>query len=261
MKQRRGDVVRLDRTTGKVDDRDPGPGGPTPAQVIPQTHGAGRVVAHRRDPAIGGARPQRHDRRRPGGEPVNPDVGENRLAGFGIGSHSSPVPLAVDLLVGHRPLEHQDERIQTSLRGVVERADEFLPVFKGQDRVVEDHRRHSGQAATEEILDAGVGGRGHRDRITVAPQAGGEPHHVHRSAIGTATAVFMQRRAGHWPTIPSSVDRSGGGASRAVRSISSSRWSSTEPWRCQSPAAPVTIPASESRRRACEIDGRSAATR
>ena len=61
-----------------------------PAEVVRQAHGAGRVVLHRRDAAVGGAGAERDHGRGLGGEAVDPLVGGDRLAGGGIDAHRRP---------------------------------------------------------------------------------------------------------------------------------------------------------------------------
>ena len=82
VQQRLGDVVGLHRAAGQVDDRQPEARAPTRTEVVAQPHRAGRVAAHRRDPAVGGAGAERQHGRARGREPVDPGVGRDRLAGL-----------------------------------------------------------------------------------------------------------------------------------------------------------------------------------
>src|SRR5262249_40594167 len=55
VRQRLGQVVRLDRTAGYAHDRQPRLRLPGPAEIVGHAHGAGRVALHRVDAAVGGA--------------------------------------------------------------------------------------------------------------------------------------------------------------------------------------------------------------
>ena len=119
VQQRLGHVVRLRRAARDADDREAGRGLPVPAEVVGHAHRAGRVVLHRRDAAVGGAGPDRDDRRGLRSQPVDPLVGGDRLAGLRVDADAGPVALAVDLLVRDRALDDQHERIELALLGVV----------------------------------------------------------------------------------------------------------------------------------------------
>ena len=69
---------------------------PVPAEVVGQAHRAGRVVAHRRDAAVGRAGPDRHDRRGLRRQPVDPLVDGDRLAVERVDAEPGPVAVAVD---------------------------------------------------------------------------------------------------------------------------------------------------------------------
>ena len=252
--QRLGDVVGLYRAAREVDDRDSEARHPVAAQVVAQAHRARGVVAHGRYPTVGRARAQREHRGGSRRQQVDPGVGEDRLSGGGIDAHPRPVPFAVDLLVGDRAFEHEDERVEVALRGVCERPQEVGAGLEREHRVVQHHRRHPGQSPAQEILEARAGRRRHRDRVAVAAQAAGDPKDAHR---------WRRLRAGchapvtRWSRSPSDLDSAV--PVRCARSETRCA-ASRLPWRCQSPALPVTSPARASRPRACEIDGRSAAT-
>ena len=112
------------------------------AEVVAQPHRARRVVAHRRDPAVGGAGAERHDRGGPRGQPVDPRAGRDRLAGRPVDAERGPVAVAVDLLVGDRALEHEHERVEPAARRVVPRLHEVLAGLVGEHRVVDDDPGH-----------------------------------------------------------------------------------------------------------------------
>ena len=86
------------------------------AEVVAQAHRAGRVVAHRRDAAVGRAGAEGQHRRGLRRQPVDPRGGRDRLPGLGVHAEPGPVAVAVDLLVRDRALEHEHERIELAAR-------------------------------------------------------------------------------------------------------------------------------------------------
>ena len=111
VEQRLHEVVRLHGTARHVDDRHAGLRPPVPAQVIGQAHAAGGVARHGVDAAVGGAGAGRDDGPGLGGQAVDPVAGRDRLAGLLVGAQGRPVALVLDLLVGDRALDDQDERV------------------------------------------------------------------------------------------------------------------------------------------------------
>ena len=131
-----------------------------------------------------------------------------------------PVAVAADLLVRDRALEHEDERLELAGGRLEPRAHELLPGLVGEQRVVDDHRRRPGKAAADQILEARVAGRGHRDRVAVAAEAARQPQHVHRMP----SAATMRYPIGRWS--PSWMRRRAAPASAGSRSVSASSWCS-----------------------------------
>ena len=178
LEQRGGDVVGLRRAARDADDRQVGARPPVPAEVVGQAHRAGRVVAHRGDAAVGRARPDGHHGRGLRREPVDPLVDGDRLAVELVDAEARPVPLAAELLVGDRALEHEDERVELVVLGVVEGVHELVAVLEREHRVVHDDLRAAGDDAREEVLDARVRRGRHRDRVAVARQSRRDPQDV-----------------------------------------------------------------------------------
>ena len=74
------------------------------------------LPGHGVDAAVGGAGAGRDDGQRLGGEAVDPLAGGDRLAGLRVGAQGGPVAFALDLLVGDRALDDQDEGVEPALR-------------------------------------------------------------------------------------------------------------------------------------------------
>ena len=147
-------------------------------EVVGQAHRPGRVVLHRRDPAVGGARPDGDDGGRLVGQAVDPLVGGDGLAVLGVDAEAGPVALAVDLLVGDRALDDEDEGVELALLGVVPGLDVLLADLVGDHLVVDHHPRHAGDDALDDVLEAGVRGRGHGHGVALAGEPRGHPQDV-----------------------------------------------------------------------------------
>ena len=187
--QRLGQVVRLDRAAGHADDRDAGLGLPVPAEVVGHAHRAGRVAGHGVDAAVGRAGADRDDGGGLGGEPVEPLAGGHRLAGRRVVAEPAPVALVVQLLVGDRALDHQHERLELAAVGLEEPLEEVVgaagrAALEVDQRPVHRHLRQPGKGAEGDLLDAGLGGRGQRDGVTVAAEPGVDPQHVDECLLG-----------------------------------------------------------------------------
>ena len=87
-------------------------------------------------------------------------------------------PSALVFLVGDRTFHHQNERSELSFRGLMKMAHEFFAVVVGQKRIVQMNFGNPGNAAEKNVLDARLRGRGHRDGVSVAAEAGGDPENV-----------------------------------------------------------------------------------
>jgi hypothetical protein len=57
-------------------------------------------------------------------------------------------------------------------------AHKFVAVFVGEERIMEIDFGYPGNAAADNILNAGLRGGRHGDGIAVAPRAGGNPEHI-----------------------------------------------------------------------------------
>ena len=213
-------------------------------EVVAQAHRAGRVVAHRRDPAVGGARAEREHGRGPGREPVDPRVGRGSAGRSRGRRRSRPVALAVDLLVGDRALEHEDERIELAGGGAIPRAHELLAGLVGEHRVERITGGIPGRQPRSRSSRLGLRGRGHRDRVAVAAEPAGQPQHVTGSRRELAARRRWSERGArdHRRTDGRCRDERWRPAARG-RSISDSRWSSRLPCRCSHRSLPVTSPA------------------
>src|SRR5262249_42571331 len=110
-------VVGLDGTAGDVDDGDAGLRPPAPAEVVGHAHRPGGVAGHGVDAAVGGAGAGGDDRVGLRGQVVDPGGQGDGLAGPPVGADGGPVPLVLDVLVGDRPLDDQDERGAEPVRG------------------------------------------------------------------------------------------------------------------------------------------------
>lgn len=114
VQQRFGHVVRLDGAAGNIDDGYSGLGAEIPTEVVGQSHAARRVARHGVNAAIGRAGTGRHHRPGFRGQPVDPGVERDRLAGLRVGAQRRPVALALDVLIGDRAFDDQDEgRVET----------------------------------------------------------------------------------------------------------------------------------------------------
>src|SRR5690606_11509802 len=90
-----------------------------------------------------------------------------------------PIPLAVDLLVGDRPLHDEDERLQFAAGRRAERGQEVLAAERRREHLVV--QVHLGQArydAVDDVFDARLGRRRDRHGVAVAAHALGDPQNV-----------------------------------------------------------------------------------
>ncbi len=144
MEQRLGDAVGLDRATGEVDDRDPAAGCPAVAEVVAQPHRAGGVAAHRRDPAVRGARAERQH----GGGLAAP-AGRSTCMSGSAGRSRDRSPKAAQWpspLIGSFGTEPSSTSTNGSSRPAAaspERAHELLAALEREHRVVDRQPRHS----------------------------------------------------------------------------------------------------------------------
>ena len=167
-----------------------------PAEVVGQAHAAGRVAGHRVDAAVGGAGADGDDGPGLRREPVDPPVERDRLAGGLVVAERRPVALAVDLLVRDRALDHEHERERQPRRARPRRngvRNSSPPSVVGEHLVVQVDLRQPGDGAEQDVLDARLPGRRHRDRVTVAAHPLRDPEDVDLLD------------SGHWAPLPSST--------------------------------------------------------
>ena len=95
-----------------------------------------------------------------------------------VRAQGRPVALGLDLLVGDRALDDQDERIEASFLGLIPELHELVAVLVGEHRVVEVDLGQPGNRPHQHVLDAGLRGGGDRHRVAVTAQAGRDPQDV-----------------------------------------------------------------------------------
>ena len=162
----------------------PRPSLPVRAEIVAQTHRAGGVPAHRRDATVGGAGPQREHGRRARRELVDPAARRDRLSVQGVDAERGPVPVARQILIGDRPLQHEDERMALAPHGIPERGDELVSGLKREHRVVEDDPGCAGGRSDKQLLKARIRRRRHRHRVPVAPETAGQPEDMDELPLG-----------------------------------------------------------------------------
>ncbi len=183
VEQRLGQVVGLDRAAGHADDGQARLGLPVPAEVVGHAHRAGRVAGHRVDAAVGGAGADRDDGGGLRRELVEPFAGRHRLAGERVVAEAAPVALGLDRLVRDRALDDEDERLEFAAVGLPPPLDEVVgaglrTALEVDERPVHLDVRQARQRAEHDLLDAGLGRRGQRDRVAVAAEPGVDPENV-----------------------------------------------------------------------------------
>jgi hypothetical protein len=97
------------------------------AEVVSHAHRPGRVAGHGVDPAVRGAGPDREHRQSLVRQPVEPLAGGHRLPGHRVVAEAAPVALVLECLVGDRPLDDEDERLQLAPVGLEELLQEVRP--------------------------------------------------------------------------------------------------------------------------------------
>ena len=101
----------------------------------------------------------------------------------GIVAEPAPVPLPLDGLVGNRPLDDQDERVELAPVGLEEPFDEIVraadrTALEVDEGPVHGDLRQPGQGAQGDLLDARLGGRGQGHGVAVAAESGVDPENV-----------------------------------------------------------------------------------
>ena len=168
---------------GHAHDRDAGLRLPSPAQVVGHAHGPGRVAGHGMDAAVARAGAGRQHDQRLGRQAVEPLAGGHGLVGVRVVAEPAPVALALDGLVGDRPLDHQDKRVELAPVGLEEPLDEVVgaahrTALEVDERPVHRDLRQPGQGAQGDLLDARLGGGGQGHRVPVAAEPGVDPKDV-----------------------------------------------------------------------------------
>ena len=197
-----GDRVGLHRAAREVDQRPAATRAEAVPEVVAQSHGAGRVVAHRGNAAVGRTRAERHHDCRARRQPVDPGAGGDRLA-LRVDTEAAPVALAVDLLVRDRPLDDEHERIQLAARGCVPGPEVVVADVVGEKRVVEGDARLAGDRAAQQLLQARAGRGGQRDRLAVAAEPARQPQDVNDQALDIGAVAREIDRPPHAPTAAS----------------------------------------------------------
>src|SRR3984885_744494 len=154
------EVVRLDRTTWHVDDRKACFRTPLPTEIIREAHTSRWVPGHCVNSAVCSAGPDCDHRSGLLRQPINPFVCCDWLTGFGVGADCSPVALFLDLFVGDRALDHQNERLELSFRRLIVKLHEVVADFIGKDGIMQVDLWKPWNGPEHDIFDA----RLHRGR-------------------------------------------------------------------------------------------------
>ncbi len=176
------------QTIGQVQAR-----APVPAEVVGNPHGAGRVVLHRRDAAVGRAGADCDDPRGVRSQPIDPVVGGDRLVVDRVGPEAAPVPVPAEGLVADRALDHQHEVAELVLLRRSPGLQKIVARGIGEDGVVQDHPRHTGDRLSDEVLEAGARRRGHGHGLAVTAKASRQPEDVN----GPGFALTLPRSEFH----------------------------------------------------------------
>ena len=139
------------------------------------------ISFHRVNASVRGARSGCDNRPGFRREAINPITRQDRLAGGLIRAESRPISFALVFFVGDRTFHHQDERREFSFRGLMKMAHEFFAVVVSKKRIVQVNFGDPGDATEEDVFNARLSGRGHRDGVSIAAEAGGDPKNVNFS--------------------------------------------------------------------------------
>jgi hypothetical protein len=93
------------------------------------------------NPAVRRARADRDHAQRLRRQTIDPFVGRDRLAGPGIRPKRGPVAFFLDLLVGDRAFDDEDERLEFPLFREIPELQKVVSVFIREHRVVQVHCR------------------------------------------------------------------------------------------------------------------------
>ena len=119
------------------------------------------------------------------------------------------------LLVGDRPLDDEDERLELAAVGLEEPLEEVVRAAVGaalevDQRPVDGDFRQPGQGAERDLLDAGLGGRGEGHGVAVAAEAGVDPEDVDQGLFGCEFCL-SGRRVRHVCHFPGPLSEPGRG--------------------------------------------------
>ena len=177
------EVVGVRRASRDAHDRDAGLRLPVPAEVVGNSHRAGRVAGHGVDAAVRCARARRENRKRLRRETIEPLARRHRLIGVGVVPEPAPVALALDRLVRDGAFHDEHERLELAAVGFEEPFDEVVgaadrAALEVDERPVHRDLRQPGQRTERDLLDARLRRGRERDGVAVAAQSGVDPEHV-----------------------------------------------------------------------------------
>jgi hypothetical protein len=100
----------------------------------------------------------------------------------------------VQILVGDRSLDHEHERLELAPIGLEEPLKEVVgaagrAALEVDQRPVHGHLGQTGKRAERDLLDAGLGSRGQRDRVPVTTEASVDPEHMNQRFFGAQSFV------------------------------------------------------------------------
>ena len=167
-------------TARHAHDRNAGARLPIPAEIIEDSHRAGRIAGHRVDAAVRGARSGCENRPRFRRKTVDPAAEGDRLIGSRRVAEARPVAFFLDIFVGDRSFDHEHERIEFAALGFEKRFEKFRAAEAILDqRPVKFDARQAGQRAERDLFDARLHRRSQRDGVTVAAEARRNPKNVY----------------------------------------------------------------------------------
>src|SRR5262245_11756335 len=171
-------IVGLNRAARHINYRDAGPRAKVPAKIIGQPHAARCVPGHRMNPSIGRAGSSGNDRPRFWRQSINPFTRGNGLARIGVGTLSRPISCFLDSFVWNRSFDDEDERIDLSSFGLIEKIHKLIADLRCKDGIMEMYLWESWDRPQQKIFNAGLLGGGDRDCVAVASQTSREPDYV-----------------------------------------------------------------------------------
>src|SRR5439155_7814675 len=104
--------------------------------------------------------------------------GRYRLAGLFVGAKSGPITFFFVGFIWNGSLYNEYEGIELALGGEFKTLHELVSRLQRQDRMMEVHLRNAGDSPEDDIFEAGLRCRRHRDRIPVTSEAGCNPKNI-----------------------------------------------------------------------------------